>query len=155
LSYLVAETINIVFSSGTLTNATSTNIVVSAGALAKLQLLVPGEAAAPGTPTGKTGSPIAQTAGAPFTVTVNSVDANWNVFSTNPTTPTTLSAPTAPAPPTAPLPNGTRPLTLTPKTAGSATVTASDVSQVSVTGSTSPAIPVNVGAFAKLQILAP
>src|SRR5256886_7434461 len=43
----------------------------------KLQLLVPGETAAPGTGSGKTGTPTAQTAGTAFTVTVNAVDANW------------------------------------------------------------------------------
>ena len=40
---------------------------------------MPGETAAPGTTNGKTGTPNAQTAGNSFTVTVNAVDANWNL----------------------------------------------------------------------------
>src|SRR5207248_6925541 len=81
----------IVFSSGSLTNATSSNVVVSGGPIAKLQLLLPGETAAPGTPTGKTGTPLPQTAGTPFNVTVNAVDANWNVSNTNDTVAITSS----------------------------------------------------------------
>jgi hypothetical protein len=45
----------------------------------KLQILLPGETAAPNTPSGKTGTPLAQSVGVPFDVIVNSVDANWNV----------------------------------------------------------------------------
>src|SRR5207302_6479955 len=61
--------------------STSPSIAVSPGAFAKLQLLAPGETAAPGSSTGKTGSPTAQTAGTSFNVTVNAVDANWNLVS--------------------------------------------------------------------------
>ena len=61
---------------------TSPSITVTAGAFAKLQLLMPGETAAAGTTTGKTGTPSAQTAGTAFNVTVNAVDANWNVVNT-------------------------------------------------------------------------
>ena len=42
---------------------------------------MPGETAAPGTATGKTGTPSARTAGTAFNVTVNAVDANWNLVS--------------------------------------------------------------------------
>src|SRR5436309_12976956 len=48
----------------------------------KLQLLMPGETAAPGTASGKTGTPNAQTAGTAVTVTVNAVDAAWYVVYT-------------------------------------------------------------------------
>src|SRR5205823_13028155 len=65
-----------------LTANTSASVTVNAGASVKLQLLVPGEPAAPGTATGKTGSPTAETAGTSYSVTVNAVDANWNVGST-------------------------------------------------------------------------
>jgi len=47
-----------------------------------LQLLVPGETAAPGTATGKTGTPIGQNVGTALSVTVNGVDANWNLINT-------------------------------------------------------------------------
>jgi len=44
---------------------------------------VPGETAAPGTATGKTGAPTAQPAGTAFNVTVRSVDADWNLVSSD------------------------------------------------------------------------
>lgn len=43
----------------------------------KLLLLLPGETAAPGTPTGKTGSPVPQQLGVPFQFTVKAVDSEW------------------------------------------------------------------------------
>jgi len=63
---------------GIVANASSP-ITVNAGAFARLQLLVPGETASPGSATGKTGTPSARTAGTAFTLTVNAVDTNWNV----------------------------------------------------------------------------
>src|SRR5258708_39771442 len=56
-----------------ITANTSSAITVSAGVFVKLQLLVPGETAAAGTATGKTGAPTARTAGTAFNVTVNAV----------------------------------------------------------------------------------
>src|SRR5206468_1987026 len=64
---------------GAKTSSVSPSIAVNSGAFAKLQLLAPGETNAPGTLTGKTGTPIAQAAGTAFSVTVNAVDANWNI----------------------------------------------------------------------------
>jgi hypothetical protein len=43
----------------------------------KLQVLLPGETAAPGTPTGKTGTPTPQPAYTPFDIVVNAVDNDW------------------------------------------------------------------------------
>src|SRR5262249_55071088 len=128
---------------------------VSAAAFAKLQLLIPGETAAPGTSAGKTGTPIPQTAGAPFTVTVNAVDANWNVISTNDTVAISSSDLNAALPANAALVSGTGSFSLTLKPAGSATVTASDLTHSGITASTSPSVTVNVGAFTKLQLLVP
>jgi len=108
LSYPLAETITIVFSSGTLTNATSSNVVVNGGPIAKLQLLLPGESAAPGTSSGKTGTPLPQTAGTPFNVTVNAVDANWNVSNTNDTVAITSSDANALLPANGALVSGTK-----------------------------------------------
>src|SRR5262249_30907316 len=79
LSHNVANTINLTFSSSGLTNATSANISISPAAFSQLQLLVPGEAAAPGTASGKTGTPSAQSVGTGFGVTVNAVDPFWNL----------------------------------------------------------------------------
>jgi hypothetical protein len=53
-----------------------------AGSFSQLQVLLPGESAAPGTASGKTGTPTAQTAGVPFIVTVNACDASWAVVPT-------------------------------------------------------------------------
>ncbi|HWQ93032.1 MAG TPA: hypothetical protein VN673_15250, partial [Clostridia bacterium] len=47
----------------------------------KLQVLLPGETAAPGTPSGKTGTPTALSAYTFFNVTVNAVDDDWNLVS--------------------------------------------------------------------------
>src|SRR5439155_19920532 len=66
-------------SDGTKTASTSPAMTVNAGAFANLQLLAPGETAVPGTTTGKSGIPTGQTAAAAFSVTVNAVDANWNL----------------------------------------------------------------------------
>src|SRR5207247_367604 len=66
---------------GSKTASTSPSVTVNAGAFAKLLLLAPGETAAPGSPTGKSGTATGQTAGAAFNVTVQAVDANFNAVS--------------------------------------------------------------------------
>jgi len=48
-----------------------------AGPYSRLQVLLPGESAAPGTGSGKTGTPTAQTVGVPFTITVRACDNTW------------------------------------------------------------------------------
>ncbi len=137
------------------TNYTSPSITVIAGAFAKLQLLVPGETAIPGKTTGKTGTPTAQTAGTAFAVTVNAVDANWNLISTNDLVAITSSDVNAALPTAAALVGGSKSFNVTLKTAGSRTVTASDSTHTGITANTSPAIAVNAGLFAKLQLLVP
>src|SRR5262245_34424808 len=49
----------------------------SAGPFTRLQVLLPGESAAPGTPSGKTGVPRPQTMGVPFSITVKACDDTW------------------------------------------------------------------------------
>src|SRR5262249_55955520 len=93
---------------GSKTASTSPAVTVNAGAFAKLQVLAPGETAAPGSATGKTGTPNAQTAGTAFNVTVNSVDANWNLISTNDTVAITSSDANAVLPASAALVSGTK-----------------------------------------------
>src|SRR5664280_957134 len=134
---------------GAMTANTSPAIAVN-GAPAKLQLLVPGETAAPGTTTGKTGTPTAQTAGTPFTVTVNAVDANWNVVSSTNIVGITTSDPAATLPANAALVAGTRTFSVTLNTVGSRTVTATDITDSTRTASTSPAITVALGSAVKL-----
>src|SRR5262249_31765939 len=48
-----------------------------AGPYSRLLVLLPGETAAPGTSSGKTGTPTAQTVGVPFSVTVRACDNTW------------------------------------------------------------------------------
>jgi hypothetical protein len=54
----------------------------SQGLYARLQVILPGETAAPGTESGKTGSPHTQTVGVPFTITVRACDDDWNTVET-------------------------------------------------------------------------
>src|SRR6185369_14236999 len=77
----------------TKTASTSPTITVNAGAFVKMQLLVPGETAAPGSVSGKTGTPTAQTSCTSFNVTVKAVDANWNAVSSTDTAGITTTDP--------------------------------------------------------------
>src|SRR5439155_18482725 len=95
------------------------------------------------------------TAGTGFNVTVNAVDANWNLISTNDVAGITSSDANAFLPGNAALVAGTQTFSVTLKTVGSRTVTASDITHAGITANTSPTITVSVGAFAKLQLLAP
>jgi hypothetical protein len=108
----------------------------------KLQVLMPGESSAPGTATGKTGTPDPQTAGAAFTVTVNAVDQNWTVIPTvTDTVHLTSSDTNATLDADAPLVAGTRSLLVTFSTNGTFTVTASDVTDSSkLPGTSSPTV---------------
>src|SRR5207247_1000232 len=137
------------------TSNTSPAITVNAGAMAKLQLLVPGETAAPGSATGKTGTPSDQTASIGYSVTVRAVDANWNLVSSTHTVGITCTDPNDLLPANAALVAGTKSFSLTNKTAGSWTITATDITDSTKTANTSPSITVNSGAFTKLQILMP
>ncbi|MDI6747879.1 MAG: hypothetical protein QMD17_12120 [Rhodocyclaceae bacterium] len=104
----------------------------------KLQILVPGETAAPGTASGKTGTPTTQTPGTAFNVTVNAVDEFWNLVATATDSITlTSSDPAAVLPAAAALVSGTRVFPVTLHTSPSQTITAnaslpvrSDVSSI-------------------------
>ena len=129
-----------VFTNGIPSLAQTINII----RFTKLQILVPGETAAPGTPSGKTGTASAQTAGTPFNVAVYAVDENWNrVYTVTDTVSITSSDTKATLPATAALVNGTQTLSLTLKTAGTATVTASDITDGTKTANTSSPISVS------------
>src|SRR5207249_8245313 len=139
-----------------ITPDTGSSITVNAGAFVKLQLLMPGETAAPGTASGKTGTPNAQTAGTAFTVTVNAVDANWYLVNTVTDTVGITSTDTnATMPGNAALASGTKTFSVTLTTAGTKTLTATDITDGTKTANTSPSITVNAGAFTKLQLLVP
>ncbi len=146
----------LVASSTGFVNSTSTVFSVSAGPFVGLQLLLPGETAAPGTPTGKVGTPNEQLAGTAFNVTVNAVDVFYNVVKTvTDTVGVTSSDSNAALPANAALVSGSKVLSVTLKTAGSAIISASDISNPAKPGSISPGIAVNAAAFSKLQILLP
>ena len=134
---------------------TSASIPTIAGTI-KLQILLPGETAAPNTTAGKTGTPTAQTAGTSFSVTVNAVDVNWNkVTSVTDTVAITSSDANAVLPSSAALVSGTKTFSVTLRTAGSRTVTASDLTYTTRAGSTSSAVTVNPAVFTRLQLLVP
>jgi hypothetical protein len=121
---------------------TSPIVTVAAGAFTKLQILVPGETAAPGTASGKTGTPTTEGAGAAFNVIVNAVDANWNLVSSTHTVAITSSDAAATLPASAALVAGTKTFSVTLRTVGTKTVTATDVSDATKTANTSPSITV-------------
>jgi hypothetical protein len=125
-----------------LTAGNSAAFTVVAGTFTMLQVLVPGEIAAPRTASGKTGTPTAQTAGTAFTVTVNAVDATWNVVSSTHTVGITSSDAGATLPANAALVAGTKTFSVTLNTAGSRTVTATDITDAAKTANTSAAITV-------------
>ncbi len=140
--------------SGFSTNAVAGTLTQVAGALAKLQLLLPGEVAAPGTLAGKTGTPNSQNGGEQFYVIVSSVDANWNLVSTSRSIKISSSDAQADVT-TASLTNGRRtnfPVTL--RTTAK-TITATDLTNPSITANTSPTVAVTSGLYTKLQILLP
>jgi hypothetical protein len=112
----------------------------------QLQVLFPGETAAPGTLTGKTGTPTPlslSTNGGSVTVTVNAVDSKWNPIPTiNDTVAITSSDSAAALPGNAALAGGTAQFNITFATKGSQTITATDVSNTSIVPNTSSKITV-------------
>jgi len=113
----------------------------------KLQVLVPDETAAPGTPNGKTGSPstVSLGVGGAVDVTVNSVDATWYpVTSVADTVHLTISPadPLSSVPADGALANGTGVFTVTFGTPGTYTITATDVSNNTVSAGASATITV-------------
>jgi hypothetical protein len=115
-----------------------------------LQVLLPGEAAAPGTPSGKTGSPAAQTLGVPFSLTVRACDASWNTV-TSITNSFLLSSTDASAnlPGPTSLVSGLRTIAVTLNTDGSFTISADDQSDGTIPLATSS--NVNVYALAGFE----
>jgi len=136
--------------SGLITGSSS-NFTVSPGAFAKLQLLVPGESPAPGSASGKTGTPSTEVTDGPFNITVNAVDTNWNVISTVADTVGIVSSDaSATLPGNAVLTGGTASLSFTFNTAGSQTITVSNLTGLTgQTGrtNTSPEITVSAAPY--------
>src|SRR5262249_61228443 len=94
--------------------------------------------------------------GTAFNGTVNAVDANWNFISgATDTVHLTSSDSNAVLPADTALVAGTKSLSVTLKTAGSATVTASDASNGAINSNTSSSVTVNAGAFSEIQMFVP
>src|ERR1035437_4560358 len=125
------------------TGTSNTFQLNAASSFTKLQVLLPGEIAAPNTQSGKTGTPTHQTAGTPFTITVNAVDANWNVVSSTDNIHITSSDVNMTPVNDAALVAGTKTFNVTLNTPGSKTVTASDADNNTKTPNTSSAVTVN------------
>jgi len=109
-----------------LSSGTSSPFTVVPGPAAKLQILLPGQSADPGSGSGFSGTAANQASGAAFMVTVNAVDGFWNLINTAADMVSiTSSDPQATLPASAPLVGGTRSFFVTLANADVATVTAS------------------------------
>lgn len=109
----------------------------------KLQVLLPGETAAPGTPTGKTGTPTPQQAGVEFTFTVNAVNDTWQrVNGVNDALAFTSSDEFAFFSANPALVNGTGTFSATFSAAGSLTITADNTTGTDKEAGTSSAVTV-------------
>ena len=104
----------------------------------RLQVLMPGETAAPGTPTGKSGSPRAQVVGVPFSITVRACDNSWNtVTNISHTIQITSSDVSATIPSPAQLSSGERIFQVAFNAAGNFTILAHDQSDNTIPDGTS------------------
>jgi len=141
--------------SGTLSSTTTAKIIVNPAPATKLLVLVPNESYEPGTPTGKSGSVINQTAGEPFTITVYATDNNWNInTSANPTVQITTEDPYDIEPANKSLVNGTTTFAVTLVRAWSSKITAQDTS-ATLESYTTPSIKVDTNTATKLLVLVP
>jgi hypothetical protein len=110
----------------------------------KLQVLLPGESPAPGTPSGKTGTPTAVNQLDSVNVTVRMVDDDWNfVPGSSDTVTFSSSDPFAFLPADGPLVNGEGVFEMFFDTPGSQTVTVSNLTSPSILPDTSSSITVN------------
>ena len=109
----------------------------------KMLVLLPGEVAAPGTPSGKTGAPVAQTVNVPFTVRVLACDESYNLVpSITHVVSLSSSDESATLPPNTQLFNGQTELAVTMNAVGSFTVTAGDESDPTISDATSSYVTV-------------
>lgn len=134
----------------------SNAFVVQPGPLAGLQVLLPGETALGGTPTGKSGIPTDQSAGSVFTLTVRAVDAYWNLVSgVNDTISLGSTDAFAGIPADTTLVNGQVLIPSRLYRTGYQYIWASDVNAPSLHADTSSAVRVVGGPFSRLLVLAP
>ena len=111
----------------------------------RLQVLLPGEIAAPGTGTGKFGAPNAQTVGAAFDITVRACDDNWaTVTSVTDQVEITSTDGSATLPSATTLSAGVTTLSVTMNAAGSFTISAADRTDLTIPQATSAPFSVSL-----------
>ncbi|MEW6608685.1 MAG: hypothetical protein AB1414_14770, partial [bacterium] len=139
-------------------NSNSNNFEVQKGPFTKLQIILPGQQEAPGTLSGKTGSPDSQYVGQPFNVTVNAVDDCWNLIDTV-TDQVYLSSTdsTADLPSLTSLVNGrvTLPATLYDADNSPHTITANDQTNPGKISDESSEVIVRPAPFVRLRVMIP
>jgi len=142
--------------SATARTGTSGSVVVNPATVKKLQVLLPGEIAKPGTADGKDGTPNAQMAGNPFSITVRAVDEYWNVVSgIGDRVALSSTDPFAGMPAETTLVSGVLIFPGRLYKSGLQTITAHDVDNASVADNTSGAVNVVAGTFQRVLVLAP
>jgi hypothetical protein len=111
----------------------------------RLQVLLPGETSAPGTATGKTGTPTPQNVSVPFDVVVYAVDDTWHRINlaANDTVSITCTDETATLPAEATLVGGARTFSVTMGAEGTFTITASDTKDTTKKAGTSSQVTIN------------
>ncbi len=139
-------------------NGTSDPFSVHPGTFARVQIVVPGQDALPGSLNGLSGNPATQGAGDAFAVEVWATDAYWNPLPSGDTVRITSSDAAASTPVSGALSNGFRQFTLSLGTVGSQTLTVSDQSNGSIQGMTSASImviPSGVHHFVVMPVTGP
>jgi hypothetical protein len=141
--YSVYTNVHAIVATADLQGTNSTFLALNRSVAVILQVLMPGETNAPGTPTGKVGTPTPQTVGTSFNVTVNALDFNGNVLTgcSDPVN-ITSSDPAASGLGGQVLTGGSVIVSFTFGTAGAQTITASDEVDVTVSA-TSTSTTVN------------
>jgi len=123
-------------------NGTSDPFTVHPGPFRKLQLIVPGMDPLPGSVSGYTGGPASQSAGQSFAADVYATDTWWNPVSSGDVARITSSDAAASTPVSGALSGGFRRFNVSLGTVGTQTLTVNDQTNGSITGMTSPGIPV-------------
>jgi len=135
---------------------TSGSVAVNPATFTKLQVILPGETAKPGTADGKDGTPGNQTAGTPFLVTVRAVDAYWNVVSgIGDHVQVASTDPFAGLPADTTLVSGQLAFQGRLYKSGTQTITVHDLDNSGITDNTSGNVTVVGGSFSRVLVLAP
>jgi hypothetical protein len=134
-------------------NGSSDPFIVHPGSFSKVQIIVPGQTPLPGSVSGYTGSPATQAVGTGFTATVYSTDDYWNPVPSGDNVRVTATGSYTASPTSGVLSNGFRQFTVTLNTVGSQTVTASDLTNGSISSTTSPPIQVLASAPARFAFV--